>query len=72
MEGILIEMESLAPAGVYFAGLILLAWWRVRSCSLHGRGGEAGRAAVLGRVADPRTEGKTETSFTEREYLKAA
>jgi len=25
MEGILIEMESLAPAGVYFAGLILLA-----------------------------------------------
>jgi len=25
MEGILIEMESLVPVGVYFAGLILLA-----------------------------------------------
>ena len=73
MEGILIEMESLAPAGVYFAGLILLAL--VASAILFGYTAEEekrGERLYWAEWPIPGTEGNTETSFSEREYLKAA
>ena len=73
MEGILIEMESLVPVGVYFAGLILLAL--VASAILFGYTAEEekrGERLYWAEWPIPGTEGKTETSFTEREYLRAA
>jgi len=73
MEGILIEMESLAPAGVYFAGLILLAL--VASAILFGYTAEEekrGERLYWAEWPIPGMEGKTETSSTERKYLKAA
>jgi len=73
MEGILIEMESLVPVGVYFAGLILLAL--VASAILFGYTAEEekrGERLYWAEWPIPGTEGKTEMSFSEREYLKAA
>jgi len=72
MEGILIEMESLSPAGVYFAGLILLAL--VASAILFAYTAEEEKRAsgCTGQSGRSPDGGKTETSFTEREYLKAA
>ena len=73
MEGILIEMESLAPAGVYFAGLILLAL--VASAILFGYTAEEekrGERLYWAEWPIPGAEEITKTSFTEREYLKAA
>jgi len=73
MEGILIEMESFAPVGVFFAGVILTV--------------VAATAILLGYTAEEEKRGErlywaewpipgaeeiTKTSFTEREYLKAA
>jgi hypothetical protein len=71
MEGILIEMESFAPVGV-FAGLILLAF--------------ASMAILLGYTAEEESEGnrlfwaewplpgsgESSSLAVDREYLKAA
>ena len=73
MEGILIEMESLVPVGVYFAGLILLAL--VASAILFGYTAEEekrGERLYWAEWPIPGAEEITKTSFTEREYLKAA
>ena len=72
MEGILIEMESFAPIGVFFAGVTLLAL--------------VATAILLGYTADEETSGKhvfwAESPFTDVSvsetpaegvrYLKAA
>jgi hypothetical protein len=73
MEGILIEMESLAPVGVSFVGLILLAL--VATAILLGYTSEEekrGERLYWAEWPIPGTEESSETSFTEREYLKAA
>jgi len=73
MEGILIEMESLVPVGVSFAGLIFLAL--VATAILLGYTSEEekrGERLYWAEWPIPGTEGKTKTSFSEREYLKAA
>lgn len=73
MEGILIEMESLAPVGVSFVGLILLAL--VATAILLGYTSEEEKRGERLNWAEwpiPGTEETSETSFTEREYLKAA
>ena len=73
MEGILIELESLAPVGVFFAGLIYLAL--VATVILLGYTSEEekrGERLYWAEWPIPGTEGTTGTSFTEREYLKAA
>ena len=73
MEGILIELESLAPVGVFFAGLIYLAL--VATVILLGYTSEEekrGERLYWAEWPIPGTEGKTEASSTEREYLKAA
>ena len=52
MEGILIEMGSLAPVGVFFAGLIFLALVAQRSCSAtrpRRRSGASGCTGQSGR-----------------------
>jgi len=63
MEGILIEMDPSAPRAFYFAGLILFALVASAICSATRPRGEAGRAAVLGRVAIPgrRENGKRQS-----------
>ncbi len=72
MEGILIEMEPFAPAGVFFAGLILLAL--------------VATAVLLGYTAEEESKGnrlfwaewplpgseEPEAPAVEREHLKAA
>ena len=72
MEGILIEMESFAPVGVFFAGVILTAL--------------VATAIVLGYTAEEEKSGKRlywaewplsgtgepASPDVEREYLKAA
>lgn len=73
MEGILIDMESLAPVGVSFAGLILLAL--VATAILLGYTSEEekrGERLYWAEWPIPGTEETSETSVTEREYLKAA
>lgn len=72
MEGILIEMESFAPIGVFFAGVTLLAL--------------AATAILLGYTAEEESKGnrmfwaewplpesgEPSSPAAEREYLKAA
>jgi hypothetical protein len=73
MEGILIEMGSVAPVGGFFAGLILLAL--ATAAILLGYTSEEekrGERLYWAEWPIPGTEGTTETSFTKREYLKAA
>jgi hypothetical protein len=73
MEGILIEMESIAPVGVFFAGLIFLTL--VATAILLGYTAEEekrGERLYWAEWPIPGTEGTTVTSYKEQEYLKAA
>jgi hypothetical protein len=72
MEGILIEMESFAPVGVFFAGLILTTL--VATAILLGYTAEEEKSGKRLYWAEWPLSGTGETasSVVEREYLKAA
>ena len=73
MEGIILSLEALASPWSIIGGVSLLAIV-VGVVLLGYMSGEekAGRRLYWAEWPIPGTEGKTETSFTEREYLKAA
>jgi len=73
MEGILIELVSMSPVGVFLAMVILTVL--VATAILLGYTSEEekrGERLYWAEWPIPGTEETKETSFNEREYLKAA